>query len=145
MAEEKTFLGAEALRQAIASVVIEGGHVAPETEALLEEMASGRLTEEEAIERLKTRIEEKRSATIHDADWHGGYDTSDIPAAVHQMGDDIRSGRLAPIVEKELAGARRLFDVGEALKRAQAMEDAARRARQPEEPGGPDAPSTRAP
>jgi hypothetical protein len=40
------------IEQAVAAVVIEGGRVTPATIALLEQMADGSLTEDEAIESL---------------------------------------------------------------------------------------------
>lgn len=41
------------VRQAVASVVIEGGQVSPEMEGWLEELAMGRMSEEELSENLR--------------------------------------------------------------------------------------------
>lgn len=51
----------------------------------------------------------KRAVTVREPTSRAGYDTTDIAAAVRQMADDIRSGRMEATVQKDLAAVRRLF------------------------------------
>ena len=51
----------------------------------------------------------ERTAVVRGHGDIGGYDTSDLRACVRQMGEDMRAGRLDAVIDRELAGVRRLF------------------------------------
>lgn len=62
-----------------------------------------------AGEPVPSELNFKRAVTVRERAVPTGYDTSDLAAAVRQMADDLRSGRMRSVIDKELSGVRRLF------------------------------------